>query len=125
MKVTKNAKAEKKQGKRTTGKGGRSISAAVVVLANEGKDSNEIWAVIQKEFGLPDSKKPYASWYRWNAERKGLLRASVCRGSGKKKAAKVAKPAAKTAKKHPKKVKAAPEPEVEELEEETDAEDAS
>lgn len=36
------------------------------------KSNGEIWAVIQPQFDLPDSKKWYPSWYRSEMKRKGL-----------------------------------------------------
>lgn len=42
-----------------------------LVLA--GKTNAEIWALVQAEFDLDDSKKSYPGWYRNHMKRKGLI----------------------------------------------------
>lgn len=66
-------KAEKKTRMATVKDGKPSIGAAIRELVKAGKSNDEIWAVIQKEYNLPDDKRWYAAWYRADAKRKGLL----------------------------------------------------
>lgn len=42
-------------------------------LILEGKSNEEIWAVIQPKFNMPDNLKYYPSWYRSYFRRKQLL----------------------------------------------------
>lgn len=49
------------------------VSDVARTLILEGKTNKEVWAVIQAQFGLDDSKKSYPSWYRCELKRKGQL----------------------------------------------------
>lgn len=60
---------EPKPAKRT----GISQTARDLILA--GKTNMEVWALLQAQFGLDDSKKHYPTWYRSELKRKGLLAA--------------------------------------------------
>lgn len=60
---------ESKPAKRT----GISQTARDLILA--GKTNVEVWALLQAQFGLDDSKKHYPTWYRSELKRKGLLAA--------------------------------------------------
>lgn len=63
------APAAKKAAKRV----GISQTARDLILA--GKTNAEVWAVLQAQFKLDDSKKHYPTWYRSELKRKGLLAA--------------------------------------------------
>lgn len=52
---------------------GISQTARDLILA--GKTNVEVWALLQAQFGLDDSKKHYPTWYRSELKRKGLLAA--------------------------------------------------
>jgi hypothetical protein len=52
----------------------RTVSAVARELIVAGKTNLEVWAVIQKEFDLDDSKKSYPAWYRSDCKRKGLVK---------------------------------------------------
>lgn len=52
--------------KKATEKGGgrKTVAGAVRGLVAEGKTNKEIWASIQREFGLPEKAQYYPAWYR-------------------------------------------------------------
>ena len=52
----------------------RTVSTVARELIVAGKTNLEVWAVIQKEFDLDDSKKSYPAWYRSDCKRKGLIK---------------------------------------------------
>lgn len=52
----------------------RAVSTVARELIVAGKTNLEVWAVIQKEFDLNDSKKSYPAWYRSDCKRKGLVK---------------------------------------------------
>lgn len=64
-------KAEKQPAKREAA---RTVSTVARELIVAGKTNPEVWAVIQKEFDLDDSKKSYPAWYRSDCKRKGLVK---------------------------------------------------
>jgi len=66
-KAEKKQPAAKKDSKRT-------VSTVARELIVAGKTNLEVWAVIQKEFDLDDSKKSYPAWYRSDCKRKGLVK---------------------------------------------------
>jgi hypothetical protein len=47
-----------------------SIGGTIRELHAAGKTNAEIWAVVQPQFSMPDTKKWYVSWYIWDAKRK-------------------------------------------------------
>lgn len=47
-----------------------SIGGTIRELHAAGKTNDEIWAVIQPQFSMADTKKWYVSWYIWDAKRK-------------------------------------------------------
>jgi hypothetical protein len=51
----------------------RTVTSAATELLLAGKTNAEVWAAIQAEFQLDDSKKHYPNWYRNQLRRKGLL----------------------------------------------------
>lgn len=55
-------------------KAARTVSTVARELIVAGKTNLEVWAVIQKEFDLDDSKKSYPAWYRSDCRRKGLIK---------------------------------------------------
>lgn len=66
------AKSAPKSEKQPTTK--RTVSTAARELIVAGKTNLEVWAIIQKEFDLDDSKKSYPAWYRSDCKRKGLVK---------------------------------------------------
>lgn len=52
----------------------RTVSTVARELIVAGKTNLEVWAIIQKEFDLDDSKKSYPAWYRSDCKRKGLVK---------------------------------------------------
>lgn len=52
----------------------RTVSTVARELIVAGKTNVEVWAIIQKEFDLDDSKKSYPAWYRSDCKRKGLIK---------------------------------------------------
>ena len=48
------------------------VRARVQTLVADGLDNDAIWAIVQKEFKMPDAKKYYVRWYRWDMNRKGV-----------------------------------------------------
>lgn len=71
-------KAEAKPAKTATKKAepkakkvGISATARELILA--GKTNQEVWAVLQTQFNLDDSKKHYPTWYRCEMKRNGQL----------------------------------------------------
>ena len=69
-------KAAAKPAKKETVKreAARTVSTVARELIVAGKTNVEVWAIIQKEFGLDDSKKSYPAWYRSDCKRKGLIK---------------------------------------------------
>lgn len=49
------------------------VSAVARGLIATGKTNAEVWAVLQEQFSLDDSKKHYPSWYRSEMKRAGQL----------------------------------------------------
>lgn len=66
------AKPAKKEA--TKREAARAVSTVARELIVAGKTNAEVWAIIQKEFNLDDSKKSYPAWYRSDCKRKGLVK---------------------------------------------------
>lgn len=49
------------------------VSSRARDLIRDGQTNDEVWAVLQAEFNLDDSKKHYPSWYRAAMKRAGQL----------------------------------------------------
>ena len=47
--------------------------SAIEALIYAGKTNAEIWAIVQPKFQMPETRKTYPSWYRWNLKRLGKL----------------------------------------------------
>lgn len=60
------AETTKKSGKREG-----TVSAVARQLILDGKTNKEVWAIIQPQFKLDDSKKHYPAWYRAELRRNG------------------------------------------------------
>lgn len=52
----------------------RTVSSVARQLIVAGKDNDEVWAALKKEFHLDDTKKSYPAWYRRECKAKGLIK---------------------------------------------------
>ena len=50
------------------------VSSRARDLIRDGQTNEEVWAVLQAEFNLDDSKKHYPGWYRAAMARAGLIK---------------------------------------------------
>jgi hypothetical protein len=67
-----------------------------LILKPEGRTDDEIFAAVQKEFGLPDEKRSYVSWYRNYLKKQGKAPPPAVEPKGEAKPTKETKaPAAK------------------------------
>lgn len=53
--------------------GGASVASVARDLVVAGKTNEEIFAVLAKDFNLPESKRSYPAWYRNSCVKKGLI----------------------------------------------------
>jgi plasmid maintenance system antidote protein VapI len=49
------------------------VASTARELIAAGKTNEQVWAALQKQFDLPESKKNYPAWYRADCKRKGLI----------------------------------------------------
>lgn len=71
-KTTSKKKAPAKK-KAASSDGRPSVSKRCQDLINAGKTNEQIWDLIQDEYGLDDAKKYYPAWNRSHMRRNGLL----------------------------------------------------
>lgn len=68
------AKVVEKPAAKTAQKDKRTVSSVARQLIVAGKDNDEVWAALKKEFHLDDAKKSYPAWYRRECKAKGLIK---------------------------------------------------